>query len=186
MRLAPKARERVRREFFPEDYARALQILSRWQTKACAPGERPARMHGAILNLAVGNIPSLEEYIAAAQMDFRDVLFWGEYTEGKHLRCVVCEPIKGIPDPVEEAFLESIRANPCDGTVRPVYADWLEERGDPRAAYLRVLCAWLAGPSAADQELIDRERQLRGSLDRRWLARIRGMPVRDKVKGRKG
>jgi uncharacterized protein (TIGR02996 family) len=39
----------------------------------------------------------------------------------------------------EEAFLEAIRAEPGDDTLRLVYADWLEEQGDPRAAYLRLI-----------------------------------------------
>src|SRR5262245_27854510 len=69
MRLSPKIQERVRREFFPEDYARAVQVLSRWRTKACANGETPRRMRTAVLNLAVGNLPSLEDYIAAANSD---------------------------------------------------------------------------------------------------------------------
>ena len=30
----------------------------------------------------------------------------------------------------DEAFLAAIRAQPTDGTLRLVYADWLEERGD--------------------------------------------------------
>lgn len=182
MRLAPKAEERVRREFFPEDYADAMRILTSWDTKACAPGERPSRMQAAILNLALGSLSSLKEYIAAAASDFRDVLWWGEYSEGKHLRCVACKPSRGVPDPTEEAFLESIRANPRDDTTRLVYADWLEERGDPRAAYLRVLCEWLARQTDGDQQLMERERELRASADRRWLARVRGMAVRDRAK----
>jgi uncharacterized protein (TIGR02996 family) len=36
------------------------------------------------------------------------------------------------------AFLEAIRANPDDTGLRLVYADWLDERDDPRAEYLRV------------------------------------------------
>jgi uncharacterized protein (TIGR02996 family) len=180
-RLAPRVKERIRREFFPEDYARAVQVLGRWDTRACAPGERPSRMHAAILNLAMGSLSDLEEFIAAAKEDFRDVLLWGEYREGKHLRAVVCEPSAAVSDPKEEAFLESIRANPRDNTARLVYADWLEERGDPRADYLRVLCEWLAGHSDREQQLIEQERELRARLDRRWLARIRGMPVREKT-----
>jgi uncharacterized protein (TIGR02996 family) len=136
-------------------------------------------MHAAVLTLALGSLSALKEYIAAAKEDFRDVLLWAEYREGKHLRCVVCEPRKEAPDPTEEAFLDSICADPRDSTPRLVYADWLEERGDPRAAYLRVLCEWLACHPTPDEELIDRERELRGTLDRRWLARIRGLAVRE-------
>jgi hypothetical protein len=41
MRLSPKIKERVRREFFPEDYAQAIQILSGWQTEALGGCVRP-------------------------------------------------------------------------------------------------------------------------------------------------
>lgn len=36
------------------------------------------------------------------------------------------------------AFLQAIVANPGDEDLRLVYMDWLEERGDPRAEFLRV------------------------------------------------
>jgi uncharacterized protein (TIGR02996 family) len=38
----------------------------------------------------------------------------------------------------EAAFLAAITANPEDDTARLVYADWLQERNDPRAVYLRL------------------------------------------------
>jgi uncharacterized protein (TIGR02996 family) len=37
----------------------------------------------------------------------------------------------------EEAFLRALAADHRDSVTRSVYADWLEERGDPRAEYLR-------------------------------------------------
>jgi uncharacterized protein (TIGR02996 family) len=37
----------------------------------------------------------------------------------------------------DEAFLRAIRANPADDAPWLIYADWLEERGDPRAALYR-------------------------------------------------
>jgi uncharacterized protein (TIGR02996 family) len=36
------------------------------------------------------------------------------------------------------AFLVALRTSPQDEALRLVYADWLEERGDPRADYLRI------------------------------------------------
>lgn len=38
----------------------------------------------------------------------------------------------------EDAFLRALLANPEDSTSRLVYADWLEDRGDPRAGLLRL------------------------------------------------
>jgi uncharacterized protein (TIGR02996 family) len=39
----------------------------------------------------------------------------------------------------EEAFLGAILAEPGNDLPRLIYADWLEERGDPRAELLRVV-----------------------------------------------
>jgi uncharacterized protein (TIGR02996 family) len=183
MRLTLKTEERVRREFFPEDYDRAIRLLSRWDTKDSAPGEYPSRMHAAVLNLARGNLRDLKRAIASAKVDFRDVLLWGEYSEYKRLRCIVCDESEEVVAPEDEAFLKCIEANPRDNGVRLVYADWLGERGDLREDYLRVLCEWLACRSDRDQELIGRERELRAGLGRRWLARVRGLPVREKTEG---
>ena len=41
--------------------------------------------------------------------------------------------------PSEEDFLEIIRAHPNDDLPRQVYADWLDEQGDPRAELIRLL-----------------------------------------------
>ncbi len=38
----------------------------------------------------------------------------------------------------EVAFVAAILAAPRDDTMRLVFADWLEERGDPRGEFLRV------------------------------------------------
>jgi uncharacterized protein (TIGR02996 family) len=46
----------------------------------------------------------------------------------------------------EERFLRALIASPDDGALRAVYADWLEERGDPRAEFLRLETALLDSP----------------------------------------
>ena len=38
----------------------------------------------------------------------------------------------------EDDFQAALDANPDDWQTRLVFADWLEERGDPRAAYFRL------------------------------------------------
>lgn len=38
----------------------------------------------------------------------------------------------------DEAFIRAIVDNPGDDTARLVYADWLDERNDPRGPYLRA------------------------------------------------
>jgi uncharacterized protein (TIGR02996 family) len=189
MRLGPKARERVRREFFPEDFERALLLLTKWSTKSDAPGEAPARMHKAVLNVALGVYPALKRAIG---MEYRDVLFLGDDPDCQDRPCIKCDPGEEPWAPDEEAFLAGIRRRPADNAIRLVYADWLEERGEEHhAEYLRVLCRWIAADPAADQELIERERELRAGLGRGWLGRIRGIRVsvnrgRGKVNGRPG
>jgi uncharacterized protein (TIGR02996 family) len=64
----------------------------------------------------------------------------------------------------EEMFLEAIRANPDDDDARRVYADWLEERGDPRAEYLRVEIHLARGPR--------RLAELAATVDRAWVLRV--------------
>ena len=39
----------------------------------------------------------------------------------------------------EEAFLAALAERPGDDLTRLVFADWLDERGDGRAAYLRLV-----------------------------------------------
>ena len=44
----------------------------------------------------------------------------------------------------QQAFLEAIRRAPADRASRLVYADWLDDRGDPLADYVRAECDRLA------------------------------------------
>jgi uncharacterized protein (TIGR02996 family) len=44
----------------------------------------------------------------------------------------------------EEDFLQAILENPDDDVPRLIFADWLEEQGDPRGEFIRLQCE-LAG-----------------------------------------
>jgi uncharacterized protein (TIGR02996 family) len=62
----------------------------------------------------------------------------------------------------DEAFLQDIIESPDDDSLRLIYADFLDERGDPRGEFIRVQCE-LARLSAANPrrtELVAREREL--------------------------
>ncbi len=74
----------------------------------------------------------------------------------------------------DKAFLDAILANPNDDETRLVYADWLEERGDPRAEFLRAETAAARMPEKDRRRapLEQRMRELRPSLDAEWLALI--------------
>src|SRR5262245_24607645 len=71
-----------------------------------------------------------------------------------------------------EGFLRAIREAPGDDVHRLVYADWLEDHGDPdRAQFIRVQCK-LAQLPASDPErepLRTQERHLLGLRGRDWL-----------------
>jgi uncharacterized protein (TIGR02996 family) len=62
----------------------------------------------------------------------------------------------------DEAFLQAIIDDPDDDTPRLIYADWLDERGDPRGEFIRVQCqlARLAEADPRRTELEARERTL--------------------------
>lgn len=49
-----------------------------------------------------------------------------------------------VPSCPEEAnFLKAIDENPRDKELLQVYADWLEEHGDPRSTLIREQCRYL-------------------------------------------
>ena len=162
MAVLSRIKARVRRVFFPEDHQEAIRLLRRWSS-------RDLHLHGVALTLARGNLRHLRWAIRMAEGDPRDLLL--TFAEERAARRREGDP----PPPADEesAFLQAIRKKPTDNAQRLVYADWLEERGDRRSDYLRVLCDWMR--SEEDAALIARERELRVGLDRDWLAAIRGM-----------
>jgi uncharacterized protein (TIGR02996 family) len=72
----------------------------------------------------------------------------------------------------EGAFLRSVRDDPDDQATRLVFADWLEERGDARAEFVRLDTALrkMTGGESEFQKREDRWRELRNTLPREWLA----------------
>src|SRR3954468_15073383 len=71
----------------------------------------------------------------------------------------------------EEDFLGAIQATPGDTALRLAYADWLEERGDPRHELVRVCEAMRAVPVWSDQYwgLKARRNELWTSFPFGWL-----------------
>jgi uncharacterized protein (TIGR02996 family) len=65
----------------------------------------------------------------------------------------------------EAAFLAALKANPADDTTRLVYADWLDENGEPeKAAYLRTI----VDSARTDPRAIERAVSLGGNLPSDW------------------
>ncbi len=74
------------------------------------------------------------------------------------------------------AFLEAIAGRPDDDTPRLVYADWLEERGDPRGTFVRVQCALdrLSADDPRRPALEDQADDLLAAHGQEWAAPLRG------------
>ncbi len=75
----------------------------------------------------------------------------------------------------EVEFLQAVRTSPRDEALRLVYADWLEERGDPRAEFLRLdlqLARRRRGKGPAYERRLSRWHELRATLDPIWVARV--------------
>jgi uncharacterized protein (TIGR02996 family) len=67
-------------------------------------------------------------------------------------------------DPEFIKFVTQIIADPADDTTRLVFADWLADRGDPRAPLLRVVP--LVRQAAGPVETVPKLKRAR----RRWAA----------------
>lgn len=76
----------------------------------------------------------------------------------------------------EQSFVEAILHSPDDDALRLIFADWLEERGDPRGEFIRVQYALM--DEKLDKrtwfELKTREEQLIAEHGRKWAG-----PVKD-------
>jgi uncharacterized protein (TIGR02996 family) len=75
--------------------------------------------------------------------------------------------------PDDSDFLRTLLARPNDSEFRLIYADFLEERGDPRGTFLRLEVALHeTKPSARTSEQCEQLHQARRHLDARWLALV--------------
>lgn len=77
----------------------------------------------------------------------------------------------------DAAFLANVLAHPDDEGPRLIYADYLDDLGDPRGSFIRVQCA-LEKLDPADprrKELFLQEQQLLARYREKWLAPLRGL-----------
>jgi uncharacterized protein (TIGR02996 family) len=83
----------------------------------------------------------------------------------------------------DTAFLRTLHDDPTDAVTRSVYADWLQEQGDPasgaRADFLRAEDELTALPAEDGRRaaLQARLQELAGALDSNWLAVVSRAPV---------
>ena len=78
-------------------------------------------------------------------------------------------PRKAASTP-EDAFLQTILAHPDDDIPRLVFADWLEEQGNPRGTFIRLQCerAKLTQYDAAWKPLLAQEAALLKQYEAEW------------------
>jgi uncharacterized protein (TIGR02996 family) len=78
----------------------------------------------------------------------------------------------------DEAFIRAIVDGPGDDTARLVYADWLDDRDDPRGPYLRAEAKWAkpwrSGKCPAQSPVLC---ERAAGLDPVWVARVSRPPV---------
>jgi uncharacterized protein (TIGR02996 family) len=94
--------------------------------------------------------------------------------------------VQCYPMSEEESFILAIASSPGDHVQRLVYADWLDDRSDPRGPYLRAEAEWAVGrrqvgwvPPATEPErqaVLTLRRQAAGS-DPVWVARVSRPPI---------
>jgi uncharacterized protein (TIGR02996 family) len=76
------------------------------------------------------------------------------------------------------AFIRAIVTNPDDDTTRLVYADWLDERGDPRGALLRAELEWARpwrdGNCPPDPKALRKQAK---KIDPLWALRVARPPL---------
>jgi uncharacterized protein (TIGR02996 family) len=79
----------------------------------------------------------------------------------------------------EVPFIQAVQTAPGDTGLLLIYADWLEERGDPRAEFLRVRVAlgWLLPTEKQFRVLWSQLHQLRSGIDPAWLAVLDRTPI---------
>lgn len=78
-----------------------------------------------------------------------------------------------------DAFIQEVRANPEDDTPRLIYADFLEEQGDPRGELIRVQVELGMIPVGAAERgpLLKREQFLLDEYSETWLQPLRSLGV---------
>src|SRR5204863_7774890 len=78
----------------------------------------------------------------------------------------------------DDAFLDAVLEQPDDDTPRLMYADWLEERGDPKGEFIRLQCelARLPAGDARRSALGRRLDTLRAAHADAWRAELPELP----------
>ena len=82
----------------------------------------------------------------------------------------------------EQNFLDAIAESPDNDQLRLVYADYLEERQDLRAEYLRLEIAFNSAESKSERDelrvrLKEKISQLQSSQEQKWILKVQRLAV---------
>ncbi|MBN9518001.1 TIGR02996 domain-containing protein [bacterium] len=109
---------------------------------------------------------------------FQRYIDWGN-APARQLRSEVTAQLEAVFGSDEAAFLRAVRAEPSARTPRLVYADWLDDRGDPRAGFIRHEEA--RPPAGTDPDATAEWERVRAEQLRRvkhWLwVKLMGYPL---------
>jgi hypothetical protein len=75
MDLEQRSIERVTKEFSVAEQASVIELLSGYS------GPESGRVTWDILELSKGSLENIRRFTKAAQIDYRDILYWAEYYE---------------------------------------------------------------------------------------------------------
>ncbi len=78
-RLSDEVEGGLAREFAPEEQSVARDLLARYGV--AAHDREVDRVRRALLSLSRGKLDLLGHYLAIAQHDYRDVLYWADHPE---------------------------------------------------------------------------------------------------------
>lgn len=95
MNLEPRTLDRIAAEFLASDQPVVMELLGSYS------GPEAGRVVWNILNLSKGKLEDVRHYFQAAQVDYRDVLYWAEnYDKDPMLRGR--DPKKMVKDLLEK------------------------------------------------------------------------------------
>lgn len=180
--LAPLLEELAERAPDP----RYTAHLERWHAGCAALGGTRARLLLRVARLTVAgadprSLPFLQDHRPREAKQLQRALAALPQTDPTTeaacvaLRAAVesCEPTVTAPPVTEDELLGRVYAAPRDDTPRSVYADWLQERGEPRGE-LMVLQLEREGKHA---DAGARERALLHKHQREWLGALTNLLV---------
>jgi uncharacterized protein (TIGR02996 family) len=141
------------------------------------------RVRFAALKLSGGKLSELRKAIRLAKEDWRDLLVAAGFADDTRAyqrwltlssETPYSTPREGSPGE-DAGFIRAILAAPEDVSLKLIYADWLDERDDPRGEYLRHFATLNEPPAAArrNRKLRRRLQELEGRIDPLWKSQMR-------------